>query len=306
MSPPSNIETSSTDRRSLRLWLALVSIGVCWGMAGSLSKLAMSTGHHPLGVAFCNITLGVILTTAALLILRCRLPLTRRHLVFYLCCGLLGRALPSSLNYAAFAHLPVGVVVLINATAPMATFLLALAIRIEAIDIRRLIGLGLGISAIMLIVLPKTSLPAPDQATWIALPVIVSLCYAAESIYIATAKPPDCSALTMMCGVTWGAFFVLAPITFVWDAWPEVETLGSPEVAIAAGATLHLAAYFGFVWLIGRTGPVFASQVGYIVTGSGVLIGIIAYHERHSAWVWMALALMIAGLSLVRPRHKGS
>ena len=75
---------------------------------------------------------------------RGRLPLSARHLVFYLSCGLFGRALPSSLSYAAFAHLPVGVVVMIIATTPMLTFLIALTIRIETIDIRRLIGLGLG------------------------------------------------------------------------------------------------------------------------------------------------------------------
>ncbi len=303
MTSPASPQTNTNRCHPLWLWLALVVIGMCWGAAGPLSKLAMSTGHHPVGVAFWNVSLGACLTTAALLLTRGRLPLSGRHLVFYLCCGLLGRALPSSLSYAAFNHLPVGVVVMIIATTPMLTFLIALAIRIETIDVRRLVGLGLGIAAVMLIVLPETSLPSPEQAAWVALPMIVSFCYASESVFIATAGPPDCDALTMMCGITWGAFIALAPAVTAWNAWPQVETLGPPEIAIAAGAVLHLGAYIGFVWLIGRAGPVFASQVGYIVTGTGVVLGIIVYGEQHTAWIWLALALIVAGLALVNPRR---
>ena len=303
MTYPTSPPATANHCHPLWPWLALVVIGMCWGAAGPLSKLAVSTGHHPVGVAFWNVSLGACLTTAALLSVRGRLPLSRSHLVFYLCCGLFGRALPSSLSYAAFAHLPVGVVVMIIATTPMLTFLIALTIRMETIDVRRLVGLGLGTTAVMLIVLPETSLPSPEQAAWVTLPVVVSFCYASESVFIAKARPPGCDALTTMCGITWGAFIALAPIVIAWNTWPRVESIGPPEIAIAAGAILHLGAYFGFVWLIGRAGPVFASQVGYIVTGTGVLLGMIVYGEQHSAWIWLALALIFAGLTLVKPRR---
>ena len=52
------------------------------------------------------------------------------------------------------------------------------------------------------------------------------------------------------------------------------------------------------------SGPVFASQVGYIVTATGVLLGMAFYDERHSIWVWAALALMMVGLSLVKPEER--
>ena len=47
----------------------------------------------------------------------------------------------------------------------------------------------------------------------------------------------------------------------------------------------------------------FASQIAYVVTGSGVALGMLIYDERHSPWVWAALALMFAGLALVRPKR---
>ena len=47
----------------------------------------------------------------------------------------------------------------------------------------------------------------------------------------------------------------------------------------------------------------FASQVAYVVTGSGVALGMLIYDERHSPWVWAALALMFAALALIRPKR---
>ena len=49
----------------------------------------------------------------------------------------------------------------------------------------------------------------------------------------------------------------------------------------------------------------FASQVAYVATGSGVALGMLIYDERHSPWFWAALALMFAGPALVRPKRCG-
>ena len=50
------------------------------------------------------------------------------------------------------------------------------------------------------------------------------------------------------------------------------------------------------------TGPVFASQSGYLALAVGVLVGILIFDERHSGWVWIAVLLLLIGMSLVRER----
>jgi hypothetical protein len=137
--------------------------------------------------------------------------------------------------------------------------------------------------AVGLIVLPDASLPEPGQAAWVVLPLIVALSYAGENIYIATARPAGVEALTIMCGLFWGALILLTPLLVISDAWFDITRLGPPEQAVVAISFLHIGAYFGFIWLIGQAGPVFASQVG--------------------SWVWAALALMFAGLTLVKPKR---
>ena len=70
-----------------------------------------------------------------------------------------------------------------------------------------------------------------------------------------------------------------------------------------AAALFHVIAYTGFVWLVGVAGSVFSSQISYIVTLAGVLLSMAFLGETYSVWVWVALALMIGGLVLVRPQR---
>ena len=55
-------------------------------------------------------------------------------------------------------------------------------------------------------------------------------------------------------------------------------------------------------YVLMRAAPVFASQMGYVVTLAGIAWGIVIFGEQHSLWFWGALVLMMLGLTLVQPR----
>ncbi len=289
--------------RPALLWLALVLIGSGWGSSQLLSKIVMNAGHHPVGVALTTTALGALLATGILLGTGRRLPLGRRHLVFYAVCGLTGTALPNTLGYTGMRELPVGIVAIVISIVPITTFLGALAIGLDRAKPRRMLGLACGAAAVLLLVVPDASLPDPADAPWIVLPVLTGLSYTVESLYIGRSQPRDCDPLQTMCGLLWAALCMLVPVVVASGSWLGLEDPGMPGLALLLMTVLNLSAYGGFVWLIGRGGPVFASQVGYVVTLSGVFLGMAVLGERHSAWVWLALALMLTGLALVRPRR---
>jgi drug/metabolite transporter (DMT)-like permease len=56
-----------------------------------------------------------------------------------------------------------------------------------------------------------------------------------------------------------------------------------------------------FIKLVKNYGPVFASQVNYLITISGIMWGYIILSEVHSMRFWVSLLLIIGGLFLVRP-----
>jgi len=43
--------------------------------------------------------------------------------------------------------------------------------------------------------------------------------------------------------------------------------------------------------------------VAYLVTGFGVIWAMLLLGERYSVWVWMAFALMLVGIALVKPHE---
>ena len=285
------------------LWAVLILTGIGWGATQLFSKIVTNAGHHPLGIAVTATVVGAAILTAALAVMRKPLPLGRRYLVFYAVCGLLGTALPNTVGYAGMTRLPVGIMSIVISTVPMMTFLMALAFRMDRPDPMRIAGLGCGTAAVLLLVVPEASLPEPGQALWVLLPVITALSYSAENIYLAIARPEECGPLETMCGLLWAALFMLVPLTAATGTWMPLWPLGTAEWALIAMTALHVASYGAFVWLVGRAGPVFAAQVAYVVTLSGVFWGMAILGERHSAWVWLALGLMLAGLTLVKPRR---
>lgn len=85
-----------------------------------------------------------------------------------------------------------------------------------------------------------------------------------------------------------------------------IDNLGFPELAVVGAAIISWGTYATYIWLIGRAGPVFASQVAYLVTAFGVVWAMMLLGERYSIWVWMAFALMLIGITLVRPRESNA
>ena len=299
----SDAPTLPMAARPASLWLALVLIGAAWGSSQLMSKIVLGAGHHPLGVALMTAALGAVLATGILLGSGRRLPLARRHIVFYAVCGLTGTALPNALGYTGMRELPVGIMAIVISIVPITTFLGALLLGIDRAEPRRMAGLACGAAAVLLLVAPKASLPEPGDAPWVILPVLTGLCYTVEGLYIGRTQPRDCDPLQTLCGLLWAAVCMLVPVVAASHSWLRLDGWGTPELALLLMTVLNLSAYCGFVWLIGRGGPVFASQVGYVVTLSGVFLGMAVLGERHSAWAWLALALMLTGLALVRPRR---
>jgi len=286
----------------LAAWAVLGAVGLGWGSSQILSKIAVSSGHPSVALAFWQASIGVLLFLPLLRLSGRGLPLTRRHLVFYAVCGLTGTALPHAVSFLTIRNLPVGVQSIVYAAIPMVTLAFAAIAGQERPTAQRVAGLGLGFLGVAALVGPKLALPDPSAALWSLVLLITVASYAFEGVYVAARRPPGLSPLQVMTGLTLGAWLLLAPAALIGGVWAPPASLGPPEAALVAAAVLHVFAYLGLVWLIGAAGPVFASQLSYIVTATGVLSGVLLLGERHAPAVWAALALMLAGLTLVRPK----
>lgn len=291
-------------------WLALLAVGIAWGATAPLSKLAVSGGHHPIGIAFWGAVIAAVVLTSALLLKHrpkhwgmkpWNLGIERRHLTFFVIAGILGTVFPDIATYTAYQHLPVGIIVLCYASIPIVTLALSAIFGMEGLTRTRLTGIVLGSVAMVLIALPNTDAPRGSWF-WVALPILAAISYACENLFISARRPGSLGSLEVMVGLTIAAVILFAPMVFLMDAHIDLTDAGPSEYAIVLLALFHVAAYFGYIWLIEQAGSVFTAQLSYVVTGSGILFGILLYNETYGLSIWLALVLMFIGLTLVRPK----
>ncbi|MGH6719693.1 MAG: DMT family transporter [Alphaproteobacteria bacterium] len=305
MTPPAAKPTISPNLAGTRLVLAfglLLAIGATWGSTYVLAKIVAESGGTPAGMALLQ-AVGGGLVLVALGLARGRLPrLGWRHGGFCAVTGLLGTALPSSVWFWVAPNLPSGVVAIEAALVPMVTLGITLALRVEGFEARRVAGIAFGLVAVGLLTLPETSMPDPAMVPWVLIGLAVPVSYATENMVLALRRPADLDALTLLTGMMVMASLMLLPLAWLtdgwWLPWPWTEESWLFVVFVA----INVLSYLGFIELIRLAGPVFAAQEGYIITITGVLWGVALLDERHSGWIWAAVAVMMAGLALVNPR----
>lgn len=289
-------------------WLPLVllvGMGALWGITQPLSKIAVTAGYRDIGIIFWQFAFGTVLLGGLTLIQGKRLPLGRGPLAVYLMIAMIGTILPNWASFTAAVHLPSGILSIVIATVPMMAFPIALLLGMDRFSAIRLLGLVLGLSAIIMIAAPESSLPDPAMAIWLPVALIAPFFYAVEGNVVAKWGTAGVDAVQVLLGASIIGVILSLPLALMTGEWiSPLPPWGIADLAIVGIALAHTSAYATYVWLVRRTGAVFASQVGYLVTGFGVLWAKLILGESYSPWVWAALALMLLGVALVQPRHR--
>lgn len=290
------------------LWVgiaALIGIGALWGLGAPLIRFARLEGLTPFSIVLWQSLIGlVVLALVQAVRGRLVLPCDRASLELYAAVGLLGIVLPHLAGFWALGHIPASVHALLTSLVPIFAIVLALALRFERFEPVRALGIALGALAVALLILPQGSLPEAVPVIFIFVSALAPLCYALESAFVAHVSRAEAGALQALLGGSLVAIVIMAPLTWATGEplWPEGA---DPAVlAVFASGAAGALAYAGYVALLRSAGSVFATQVAYLVTGWAMLWSILLLGERPSAWVWLALVTLFAGLFLVQPRPK--
>ena len=183
---------------------------------------------------------------------------------------------------------------------------IALAMGFEKLSFIRIIGTLCGAVAIVLIVGPDTGLPDASKIGFVFVALGASLCYGGEGNFITWFGMRGLDPVQVLLGASLSGLIIVLPLATATGHLIPVENIGLPELALIGASVISWATYATYIWLIGKAGPVFASQVAYMVTAFGVIWAMLLLGERYSIWVWMAFALMLIGITLVRPRKSAA
>ncbi len=282
----------------------MLACGAAWGLTIPLTKLAVSSGHQPLGLVFWQLIFSSIALTGICLLRRLWFPLTRQVLGYVVVIALLGTIVPNSFSYLAAAQLPAGIMAIVMASAPMFALVVANGLRIEPFSWLRSTGVAVGAVAVLVLLVPQASLPDAGQRVFVLVALLAPLCYGVEVSYIAKRAPPTVDAAAALLGASVTGAFIAAPLALASGTWVDMWVpWQTAEWALLLSSLCHTAAYTGYIWLVGIAGPIFTSQSAYVITLFGVLLSALILNESYSSWVWLSLLLMLLGLALVQPRN---
>ena len=289
---------------SRRLWAVLLVLGAGWGLTQPLGKIAVSDGHAPLGLIFWQLVITVVIL-APLAWWRGRgLPLGRAQIGRYLAVALLGTVLPNSTSYLAALHLPSGILSIVISAVPFFALPMAVALGQDRASPGRLAGLALGLAGVALIAGPEASLPDRAMLAFLPLALVAPFFYAVEGNLVARLGTAGLDPVQLLLGAALMGAALSLPLAWLTGGFVDPRLpWGADDRALVAASVIHGVVYTVYLWLIGRAGSVFAAQVGYLVTGFGVLWAMLLLGERYAWTIWLALGLMLAGVALVQPRR---
>jgi len=293
-------EKSRFSLSSLATLLLLGVLGFSFAIHIVLNRLATTNGVPFVPYVFWQ-TIGAGVVLLAICAVARRLPpLTLPHIRLFLISGALNLALPYTLFSFIAPKLPSSILSLGLSLVPVMIYGLALIARLDRFHGLRFGGILLGLAGVLLVLIPRASLPSPEMAGWVLLGFVPPLCYALNAIAIALLRPPATGSLPLATGMILCAsiyMFVVMAVSGSW--WAFGGSFGTGHWA-TLGAMLNNCFTFYLVFeIIKRAGPVIFSTVNYIATLMGMGFGIWFFGDDPSTWIWAALALMFAGLFFV-------
>ncbi|MDC3081588.1 DMT family transporter [Paracoccaceae bacterium] len=285
-------------------FLILIILGLGWGLSFTLGKIAITAGGTPIGLTFWQSLFSGLILLAYVFFRHGKLIIPKKMFLPIVIITFLSVVIPNIIFYACVETLDAGVLSISVSVIPLFTYLIALGLRMDNFKVRRVLGLITGFCALLILILPENSLPDKRDIPWVLLALNCALCYALENIYIDRLALQNFGPIRLVCAVSFVSAIITFPLSLVMDQFFILQ----PTNLYLFFSTLGLGfisatAYSIFIYLIGRAGSVFSSQVGYLVTFFGVVWGIIILGESHSVFVWITLVMIMMGIFLVQPKQ---
>jgi drug/metabolite transporter (DMT)-like permease len=223
--------------------------------------------------------------------------------------ALFGNVMPFMLITWGQEQIDTGIAAICLATMPLMTHLMAhVALPDDRLTVPKFIGVSCGLAGLIILMGPSklTAVVGTDTIRLLAV-AAGALCYAINAICtrkLLRSEPRYAlAAATMVLAVAiimpfalwidrpWHAFGYGGGAMPTASSWAAVVVLGVLQTSIAQIMLFKL---------IARQGPTFFSQVNYFVPIFGVFWGWMVFSEQLPAQAFVALAVILSGLAIVR------
>ncbi len=281
-------------------------LALIWGSAFLWIKLA-DRGFSPVEVTLARLALGAAVLSAMVLARRERIPRSRRLWAHIAVAALFANAVPYLLFAVAEQTVNSSTAGIINATTPLWTVILALAVRHQkTVTSWQAAGLIAGLAGAVLIFSPWRTASGLTSAGGLEC-LAASVSYAISYLYMDRfLVRQGLSAIVLSACQLLAASIMLAIALAVAGAPAPHVT----EESVAAIAVLGIIgtgfAYVLNYQIITSEGATVASTVTYLLPVVAILLGVLVLGESITVTVLAGIALVLGGVALTRRRTVGN
>jgi drug/metabolite transporter (DMT)-like permease len=269
----------------------LLLLAGLWGGSFAFIRVAVPA-MGPLWLAFSRVALAFI-ALFALALVRRAVPSFLAHWRDYVVIGTVNSAVPFALFCFAEQYVGASIAAILNATSPFFATAVAVLWLKEALTLRKLGGMALGLTGVVLLVGWQAHALAGTTLLATLACLGAALCYGIASVYAKrrmTTIPSSAVALYSQLA----AAAVLAPaLLFVPAPGPLTPLVIANALALALASTAF--AYLLYFRLIATIGPARALTVTFLIPLFGVVWGFLFLGEPLTANMLSGCALIVAG-----------
>ena len=282
------MDTSAVRRGYLYVILAAALFSV----NGSVSKVVLEAGIDPARLAALRCTgaalgLGIVLLAVA----PQRLRVTRRELPALILLGTAGAALVQWFYFVAIAHIPIGIALLLEFTAPVFVALYVRVVRRQAVRRRTWLAIGVALAGLAMVAQVWTDIGLDPVG--VAAGLGAAICVATFFLVGGhTAATRDTGSLTFYM------FFIGALVWAIAQPWWTFDfSLLTASSSLLGGLDAFAApVWLGIVWIVamGTLAP-YSLNLSALRHISPTAVGIVGMSEPIGAglvaWVWLGQTL---------------
>lgn len=278
----------------------LLLLGLLWGSGYTIARYCMTNGVAPLGYAFWQ-SLGPALFLL-IVVLSARLPFhfSRKHIGYYIACGILGIAIPNSIIYFTAAHIPSGILTVLINTVPLIILPLAILLGQEKANPLRIGLILLGFFGITMTIASNLNLPSLRSVPWTMIALFAPLCFALCAVIIGKYRPDHSNSLSLSLGILIVSSLCLVPITLGMGEFHSLLPFNNfANLLIMLEIFLSGFGYIVLFILIRIAGPVYYSLVGGIASIVGLTWGRIFFGETLNHYAMIGVSCIVLAVCLL-------
>jgi drug/metabolite transporter (DMT)-like permease len=279
-------------------------LALIWGSAFLWIKLA-DRGFSPVEVTLARLALGAVVLFAIVLARREPVPRSVRVWAHVAVAALFANAVPYLLFAVAEQKVNSSTAGIINATTPLWTVVLALAVRHQkAVTSWQAAGLIVGFAGAVLIFTPWNAGAGLTSAGGLEC-LAASISYAVSYIYMDKflARRSIGPVVLSACQLAAASVMLAIALAVTGVRTPHVTAVSVAAIAVL-GAVGTGFAYVLNYQIITSEGATIASTVSYLLPVVAIVLGVLVLSENVTATTLAGIALVLAGVALTRRRTK--